>query len=91
MLSSLMAYRENSNQDDEQFKPKRKFKIEKVDKNTKEMVKTITYFIQLIMLIFGVVFFCKGDNIISGKAFLSIIIIDLFSVFWKHNYSFSKE
>lgn len=91
VLSSLMAYRENSGQDDAQFKPKRKFKIEKADMNTQSIVEAITFIIQAILLTLCVVVFCKGDNTTAGKAFLSIIAVGFFGFFWKHNYSYSKE
>lgn len=86
-----MAYRENSGQDDAQFKPKRKFKIEKADMNTQVATSTVIFTAQIFLLAVSIYYFGIGNIIVAGKSLLSIVVVGLFGIFWKYNYSFEKE
>lgn len=86
-----MAYREDNGQDNAQFKPKRKFKIEKADKETEGATNTVIFIAQIFLLAVSIYYFGIGNIIVAGKSLLSIVVVGLFGVFWKYNYSFDKE
>ena len=86
-----MAYRTDGGQDDAQFKPKRRFKIEKCKEEDADFIDTIVFFAQGLILIVCIGTFCFGSMITAGKLFFSMFPVAAFGLFWKHNYSFKKE
>ncbi len=86
-----MGYRTDCGQDNAQFKPKRKIKVEKVNKDSRNTIDIIVFVIQLILLIRFITNFCNENFSVAGRLLLSIIVVGLFGFFWKYNYSFEKE
>lgn len=86
-----MVYRTDCGQDNAQFKPKRKIKIEKVNKDSQNAISVVVFVVQLILLINSIVNFCSENFSVAGKLLLSVIVVGLFGMFWKHDYAFIKE
>lgn len=86
-----MVYRTDCGQDNAQFKTKRKVKIEKINKDSRNAIDIIVFVIQLILLINSIGNFCNENFSVGGRFLLSIIVVGLFGFFWKYNYSFEKE